>query len=159
MGIIRLLCLRKQFRAAEAASKCAICLNMGVLQLEDIPKGNLVDLEACEKSCFFMAYTHCYNDINAHFHNATKRHKAEVHEKHMKKKEKSLMNVFQMLEEKNVKTKAAKGIILRNKTHRSQIRRVRMKRRSHSACRLLGSKLARFPARAEKSKEAQCPYI
>eukprot|EP00945_MAST-04E_sp_MAST-4E-sp1_P004393 g4393.t1 len=159
VGIIRLLCHRKQFRAAEAASKCAICLNMGVLQLEDIPKGNLVDLEACEKSCFFMAYTHCYNDINAHFHNATKRHKAEVHEKHMKKKEKSLMNVFQMLEEKNVKTKAAKGIILRNKTHRSQIRRVRMKRRSHSACRLLGSKLARFPARAEKSKEAQCPYI
>jgi hypothetical protein len=159
VGIIRLLCHRKQFRAAEAASKCAICLNMGVLQLEDIPKGNLVDLEACEKSCFFMAYTHCYNDINAHFHNATKRHKAEVHEKHMKKKEKSLMNVFQMLEEKNVKTKAAKGIILRNKTHRSQIRRVRMKRRSHSACRLLGSKLARFPARSEKSKEAQCPYI
>ena len=159
VGCIQLLLLRKHFLAAENAAVCAICLNLGVLRMEDIHKGNLVDLEACEKSSYFLAFCHKFLDVNVHIHKATHRKKAEQHEKNMRKKEKGLMTTFRKLNEKNVNTKSAEKIVQTNRAHRAQIRRIRVNRRSHSATRELGSRTSRFPMKTVKSYKELSPYL
>ena len=60
VGIMTLLYLSYAFIEAENAAICAICLNLGVREIDDILNGNIVELSSCEKSVVFLGQKQCF---------------------------------------------------------------------------------------------------
>ena len=169
VGIMSLLYSSYAFHEAESAAICAICLNLGVRNTEDIINGNLVELESCENSVIFLAKSHVMLDVNVHMRKATTRNFVILHEKTIKKKEKKLKQIFQQLKEKNVSTIEAMIVIRNMQGRRRVLKHARRRRRTHSATRMLIKEAPIIKKRLmrknilrggkENNEVLKCPYI
>ena len=169
VGIMSLLYSSYAFHEAESAAICAICLNLGVRNTEDIINGNLVELESCENSVIFLAKSHVMLDVNIHMRKATTRNFVILHEKTIKKKEKKLKQIFQQLKEKNVSTIEAMIVIRNMQGRRRVLKHARRRRRTHSATRMLIKEAPIIKKRLmrknilrggrENNEVLKCPYI